>query len=69
MCNKSLTIAVNIFTFIIDYKWITLRYKLQFICLMTGNFDAVVEYHIEEEYDDMCEADHHSSEPKVKWVG
>ncbi len=36
---------------------------------MTSNFDAMVEYHIEEEYDDMCEADHHSSEPKVKWVG
>ncbi len=36
---------------------------------MTSNFDAVVEYHIEEEYGDMGEADHHSSEPKVKWVG
>ncbi len=36
---------------------------------MTGYFDAVVEYHIEEEYDDMCEADYHSSEPKVKWIG
>ncbi len=35
---------------------------------MTSNFDAVVEYHIEE-YDDMREADHHSSEPKVNWVG
>ncbi len=28
---------------------------------MKSNFDAVVEYHIEEEYDDMREADHHSS--------
>ncbi len=36
---------------------------------MTSIFDTVVEYHIEEEYDDRREADHHSSEPNVKWVG